>query len=81
MVWNYFDEAANLKLDGTLGNLESHYSVKLNYPVTIPWEIVLLIFIILVPLGLVMLKQAIKKLENILPFDELKEPEDEIEIS
>ncbi|MFX1507718.1 MAG: hypothetical protein ACFFDC_16650 [Promethearchaeota archaeon] len=81
MVWNYLDEAANFKLDGTLGKIESHYSVKLNYPITIPWEIVLLIFIILVPLGLLILRKAIEQLEKLLPFEELENFEDEINSS
>ena len=75
MVWDYFDEASTFKLDGTLGNLGSHYSIQLNYPVIIPWEIVLLIFIILVPSCLLFLRRAIKYLESRF-LKELENPEE-----
>lgn len=59
MVWNYFNEAANFNLDGNLGDLEEHYSVQLAYPITTPWEMVVLVFLIIVPPGLLVLKKAI----------------------
>ncbi|MFW9904966.1 MAG: hypothetical protein ACFFFH_11580 [Candidatus Thorarchaeota archaeon] len=80
MVWNYFEDAATFKLNGTIGSLGSHYSVQLNYPVIIPWGIVLIIFIILVPSGILILKKVIKHLENRF-LEELQNPENEINAS
>jgi hypothetical protein len=64
MVWHYFNEAANLNIDGYTKNLEEHYSVQLMYPVTTPWEIVGLVFLIIVPTSLVVLIIAIRKFEK-----------------
>jgi hypothetical protein len=75
MVWNYFNEAANLNLDGNLGNLEDRYFVQLAFPITTPWEMVALVFLIIVPLGLLVLKKAINELEKLFPFDDLDDSE------
>ena len=78
MVWKYFNEAANLNPDGNLGNLEDRYFVQLAYPITTPWEMVVLVFLIIVPIGLLVLKKAIKKLEKLFPFENLDDSEKEL---
>ncbi|MFX1507720.1 MAG: hypothetical protein ACFFDC_16660 [Promethearchaeota archaeon] len=76
MVWDYFNEAATLNLNGDQKILEDPYSVQLVYPKTTSWEFIGLFFLILIPLGLLLLKITLNKLGKSFLSEDFKDSEE-----